>query len=118
MPTRVLVVEDEWLIADLVARTLSGVGLTVMGPMPSLAAAMQLLALESPDLALLDMNLRGESVAPLADRLEALRIPFIVMSGFRSSGLAGRLAQAPLLAKPFRPAELLAAIATICPTSS
>ena len=69
---RVLVAEDEWLTARELETTLRDAGYEVLGPAPSVPAAMRILATQDPpDVALLDVNLRGEAVTPLAEALAA-----------------------------------------------
>lgn len=65
--TTILVAEDEYLIADDLARELAEHGVTVIGPFASLDAALEAVATQRPDLAVLDVNLRGDPVFPLAD---------------------------------------------------
>lgn len=114
-PCRILVVEDEALVAMLVEDQLLGAGATVLGPAASLAAAMALLdrvtAAEGCDAAVLDVNLLGESVLPLADALARRGIPFLFMTGYGDTDGLGPYARLPVLAKPFDPPELIMVLA-------
>ena len=82
---RVLIVEDRYLIACEMADEVGRLGGEVVGPSRSVAAALELLADERADLALLDVNLEGELVFPLAEKLNADGVPFIFLTGFGSS---------------------------------
>lgn len=109
----VLVAEDEALIAmDLEAR-LRRHGWRVLGPAATVAAALRLLdgGGEVPDVALLDVNLRGEMVTPVAERLRALGVPFVAASAYDDDRLAALgLGGAPAVGKPARERVLLAAL--------
>jgi DNA-binding NarL/FixJ family response regulator len=73
----VLLVEDEALIAMEVARGLAQSGYRVLGPASTVACALALLQGERPDVAILDVNIRGERVTPVARELSALGVPFV-----------------------------------------
>lgn len=79
---RVLVVEDELLVALNLETFLLESGCEVIGPIGSLTAALQASENETPDLAILDINLRGEHVYPVAERLQNQGIPLIFCSGY------------------------------------
>jgi DNA-binding response OmpR family regulator len=98
--TNVLVVEDEWVISSLIAAALQDAGYAVVGPVGHLDDALQLLADEWPDVALLDVNLNGRPSFAIADHLRALNIPFAFMSGYAASDLPPNYRQIPLLQKP------------------
>ena len=104
---RILVVEDEWLVALGIEKTLIASGLSIVGVCGSVRAALALIAAKTCDVAVLDANLGGESAEPVADALYELGIPFVVVSGYASSQRLGRLATAPFVRKPFKPPELL-----------
>ena len=108
--TRILIVEDEYYLADDLARALERQGAEVVGPVGSLDEANALVALGDIDCAILDINLRGEMAFPVADRLEAIGIPFIVASGYNSAAIPGRFHNQPRVEKPFNPKEVIAAI--------
>ncbi len=110
---RVLVVEDETLVAMLVEDTLLDAEALVIGPVATVAEALALLAREPPDLAVLDLNLAGETSEPVADALRARGVPFVVASGYGSSGVPAGHAGVPVLAKPYAPEELTAALARL-----
>ena len=109
----VLVVEDEFLIAMYLEVLLERHGWHVLGPAASVAEALRLLDDGSaPDVALLDVNLRGELVAPLAEALENRGVPFVLASAYdRPDQMAEALAGAANVGKPFDEERLLAALA-------
>ena len=97
---RILVVEDELIVAMDIEATLEGLGYDVIGPMPRLAMALNVAAGDLPDAALLDINLHGETTYPLADALAARAIPFVFMSGYNLADLPARLKAVRIIAKP------------------
>ena len=108
MSGRILVVEDEFFIAQEIAEALESAGLSVIGPCPKLPAALAILADADPcDAAVLDANLRGTSSLPLCEALTARGIPFVVVTGFSESQLPDLMAAAPVLAKPLDPERLV-----------
>lgn len=97
----VLIVEDEYLIAEHLAKGLAKLGATIVGPVSSVAEALLLIAVTSEiDVAVLDVNLRGEMGFSVADALEARRVPFAFATGYSELVPAGRYPGAPLLPKP------------------
>ena len=82
---RLLIVEDELLIALALCDKLGRLGCDVIGPAPTVAKALSLIETEPPDAALLDENLDGVSVAPVALELSRRQIPFAVVSGHSRS---------------------------------
>jgi DNA-binding response OmpR family regulator len=98
---RVLVVEDEELIAMLVEDFLTEIGCSVVGPAATVTAALPLADSEPISGALLDLNLNGDLVYPVADNLAARGIPFIFTTGYASEEIVARHADAPTLKKPF-----------------
>jgi len=98
---RVLIVEDEALVAMLLEDMLRGMGCVVVGPAPSVHAAIESARHADFDLALLDLNLRGEEVFPVADILGARDIPFVFVTGYGALRLPEPYIGHPTLAKPF-----------------
>lgn len=100
---RVLVVEDEYMLADELQRELTRVGAVVLGPVPSVGMALDLLAREADlDGAVLDVNLGGELVYPVADALTERSIPFIFVTGYDAQVLPPRFAHVPRCGKPVK----------------
>ena len=108
----VLVVEDEVLIALDLERLLRRHGWRVLGPAATVDQALRLLRGEkTPDVALLDVNLRGERVTPVAAALRARGVPFVLASAYHDLGrTAAALAGAPAVGKPILAHRLLAAL--------
>jgi len=102
---RVLVVEDEALISMLLEDELLEAGAEVVGPACSVKEALELIDQATTDgglsAAVLDINLEGETVSPVADHLAALSVPFVFATGYGEGYNRGLHAAAPILAKPF-----------------
>jgi CheY-like chemotaxis protein len=98
---RILVVEDEYLLADDLADGLAALGAIVIGPVGGLDEALSLLE-NTPeiDAALLDINLRGEMVFPLADALAVRGVPYLFATGYGHEGIPERYQRARVLEKP------------------
>lgn len=103
---RVLVVEDEILISMMLQDTLLGLGLDVVGPVNSMASAVATVNGEPLDGAILDLNLGGNLIYPLADMLIERDIPFVFLTGYDRSKVAPRYASVPVLQKPVAPEVL------------
>ena len=105
-PIRVLVVEDEGLVALMLEDLLEDLGCEIAGSLPTVGAAMNWIADGgSADLALLDVNLAGEAVFPVADALKARGVPFAFATGYGEDH-DPRFREAPLLGKPIRQERL------------
>jgi len=107
---RVLLAEDEPLVAMLLEDALTDAGACVLGPAMTLAHGLEL-AGQGPDVALLDLRLGRESAAPIADALAALGIPFAIMSGDVGVDPLPRHGRVPSLAKPFEPDQAVRLLA-------
>ncbi len=107
---RVLIVEDEYLIALEASDALEAAGCQITAIANSVKKAIQSLEEHGCDAGLLDANLNGESSEPVAEALRARNIPFLVMSGYDNNQRPPALADAPYLAKPWRPKDLCAAM--------
>jgi DNA-binding response OmpR family regulator len=105
----VLVVEDEAVIAVMIADILSEVGATVLGPAASSAQALVLAADPRVEAAILDVNLRGEPVASIAAHLFGRGIPFVFATGYGAAP-EGPWTDARVLAKPFGEESVLNAV--------
>ncbi len=114
---RVLVVEDEALIAMMLSDDLAEAGATVIGPAASVGTALQLIEQAAGDggldAAVLDLNLGGEMVKPVADHLAAHGVPFLFATGYGVGcdlmGHGGR----QVLQKPFDADQLLDAVSAL-----
>jgi CheY-like chemotaxis protein len=107
----VLLIEDEHIVADALARGLRACGATIIGPAPTVATALMLL-MTSPrvDGALLDVNLRGIRAYDVADDLIARGVPFVFATGYETSMIPARYRDIAVLQKPFDAEEALAAL--------
>ena len=105
----ILVVEDELLTAMELETTLRSAGYQVLGPAANVGAALELLRDERPDAAVLDVNLAGEWVTPVAEVLRAMFVPFILASGYGAADLLAEpvLRDAVNIGKPSRSERLL-----------
>jgi len=107
---RVLVVEDSWGVGIAVKNLLRSFGAEVIGPVATMAEAVGLITEGVPDVALVDINLRGGELAyDLIDRLHALGVRIVVTSGDPEIPLAAGKAAA-VLEKPVREASLIASL--------
>jgi CheY-like chemotaxis protein len=99
---RVLVVDDEYLVAYHLQTLLEDAGCSVVGPVPSLETALAAVRGEKLDGVLLDANLNGISSAPIATELAARAVPFVVITGYGNLKLGtDALNAAPRMSKPF-----------------
>ena len=108
----ILVVEDEYLVASMIMDAFEDAGAEIVGPVPSLRMALDLLNNEGirVDAATLDVKLGGEEVFPLAERLEEEGIPFVFLTGYECQFLPERFHGSPCLSKPFAPEEVVEAL--------
>jgi DNA-binding response OmpR family regulator len=107
---RVLVVEDESLVAMLIEEYLADFGCAPACSVSRVGKALKALKSTEVDAAVLDVNVAGESVAPIAEILEQRGVPFIFASGYGAGGIEERWAGRPMLQKPFSARELHAAL--------
>jgi DNA-binding response OmpR family regulator len=103
----ILLVEDEFFLAWTLEEDLRDNGFHVIGPCTSLAQALQAIDRVRFDLAILDVNLNGEMVYPLADELLARRVPFLFLTGYGGVSLPERFRVLPRVAKPYETSVLL-----------
>ena len=107
---RILVVEDEALIAVMVEDMLMELGSAVAGPAASIAEALKLARAEAIDAAVLDVNVRGERIDPVAEVLFARGIPVLFATGYGGAQLAEG-AQAAVIDKPYTLEKLATGLA-------
>jgi len=103
---RVLVVEDEMLLGILIEGMLTELGHEVATIAPRVSNALAAVESETFDLAILDVRLHGESVAPVADALSAKGLPFMFATGYDRNGLPEPYRSKPVLQKPFTQDDL------------
>jgi CheY-like chemotaxis protein len=111
---RVLVVEDEMLVAMDIAALLQDIGCRVVGPAGTLAVALPLACDEELDAAILDVNLENKGVEPVAAELARRNIPFVFATGYVRDDLPVRFRDRPVLEKPFTREDIEAAIWAMC----
>jgi DNA-binding NtrC family response regulator len=98
---RILVVEDDYFLADALASELAHSGAVVIGPAGAVADALQLIAEQGPiDAAILDVNLNEELAFPVADLLHERGVPFLFTTGYDASVIPRRFSQIARCEKP------------------
>jgi len=115
MGRRVLLVEDEWVVAADHADTLRSADYEVVGPCASVAAALEAIEVGPVDVALLDVELRNERSFSVAARLRQIGIPFLFLSGHELRALPKDMCDSQLLTKPVEPSVLIAAVQDAIP---
>lgn len=104
----VLIVEDEFYLADDLASALAGIGAKVLGPFGRVEEARRLLeGDQAVDLAILDIDLFGDRVFPVADLLRARHTPFLFATGYDQEIIPQRFSDVPRLEKPFTAATVI-----------
>ena len=104
---KILLVEDEFLLALQFERALTAAGFEVLGPLATVRQALGALAVELPAGAVLDVNLAGGTVFEAADALVEAGVPFVFRTGREAADLPPEHRSAPLLQKPCAPQALL-----------
>ncbi len=112
---RVLVIEDDAVVAMLVEEILLDMGLQVLTS-PTLDSALVDIEMATFDAAIVDMHLRGDNASPITQLLLERKTPFLVLSGLDQSGFTRRHPQIQALLKPFDRAGLEAAVHTMLRT--
>ena len=107
---RILVVEDDYLVAMDIARALERAGAEVVGPAPAVEAALDALEQTMPDGAILDINLGGEMAFPVADALMARGVPFIFATGYDAQVIPVRFTHVKRCEKPMASEQICAAL--------
>ncbi len=102
---RILVIEDEFIVAAMLCDVLEDAGAAPLGPVGRVDDALHLIANAEIDAAVLDWNLHGESGAPLAGALRARGIPFVIATGY--GAVEALFADQVILAKPYVPDALV-----------
>jgi DNA-binding response OmpR family regulator len=107
---RVLIVEDEPVLASGIRRLLLLDGFEIAGCVGSVKMALAIVNEVDCDIALLDVNLRGESGVAVAEALRRRGCPFVLMSGYDHSDLPAAFGDVPFLPKPFDANQLVAMV--------
>jgi CheY-like chemotaxis protein len=113
---RVLVVDDEFIVALDISQQLEDAGFEVVGPASNTEQALELINKTKPDLALLDVNLgTGKTSYDVARCLASQDIPYVFLSGYSRQQLSAEFHHIPTLAKPCPIEEVLSVMATLRP---
>lgn len=104
---RVLIVEDESLVAMMIEDILTFQGLDVVANVASVPAALHAVEQGGFDIALLDVNIAGQRVFPVADALLGRGLPLVFATGYGLQGIREDLRHLPVVAKPFSPDHLV-----------
>lgn len=108
---RVLIVEDEFMIASDLAQVLEQAGAEILGPVPSIDEASRIIEAGGRiDAAVLDVDLRGLKVWPVADKLLARGVPMIFTTGYEARLVAKAYSDIPRYEKPVDPARIVEAL--------
>ena len=106
-PDDVLIVEDDLIIALDLEETILRLGVQASRTATTVAEALELIAMRKPDFALLDIGLRDETSLAIADRLDALGVPFAFLTGYGARAVPlPRFSDRPRIEKPFSGAAL------------
>ncbi|RFB88824.1 hypothetical protein B5K11_25605 [Rhizobium leguminosarum bv. trifolii] len=108
---KVLIVEDEGFIALMIEDVLQDLGCEIIASVARLPEACEIAAVVSVDLAVLDVNLAGQSSFPVAQILRDRGVPFIFSTGYGREGLPEEFMESPVLAKPFSAEALQGTVA-------
>jgi DNA-binding response OmpR family regulator len=98
---RVMIVEDEFLLALTLEDDIRDAGADPLGPYATLSETLAAIEKENFDLAVLDINLDGEMSYPAADALVARNVPFVLLTGYAGTSLPERFRGCPRLSKPY-----------------
>jgi ActR/RegA family two-component response regulator len=110
---RILIVEDEYYLAQDLADALTDRGVDVLGPVGTVEEASEAVRRADFDCAIVDMNLRGDMAFPIADQLREAGIPFLIATGYNSASLPDRFADVPRVEKPSDSSVLIEAISPL-----
>jgi len=107
LPSDVLIVEDDLIIALDLEETIREAGVKTSRTATNVAEALDFIAARVPDFALLDIGLQGETSLAVADRLDALGVPFVFLTGYGARAMPlPRFGDRPRIEKPFSSAAL------------
>lgn len=111
---RILIVEDEYFLADDLRQILSEQNAEVLGPVPTMAEALAVIHNDQPiDCAVLDVNLGGKAVFPISVALMERKIPFLFATGYGDSQIPNQFSNIVRLEKPFISSALISALEAI-----
>ncbi|WP_431323316.1 response regulator [Rhizobium sp. YTU87027] len=107
---RILIVEDEYFVADETRKALLAAGAQVIGPAPTVDIGMSMIDREIVDAAILDIRLEGETVFPIAERLQGLAVPFVFATAYVDADIPEKFGGYLLCEKPTALAEIATAL--------
>lgn len=110
---RILIVEDESLVAMLLETILEDMGCSTVGPAANIDDGLTLVQTESLDAALLDVNVAGRQVFPVAQALKDRGVPFVFSTGYGEGGLPDEWRGQPTIQKPFTEAAVRDALMAV-----
>ena len=110
----ILIVEDEFLIAMDLQSQLEAAGYSIRGPVASVEEGLAMLEKGAVCAAILDLNIRGSTSLPIAERLAGAGTPFMFLSGNDVANLQGRFSGYTVLTKPINYGQLLGELKSIC----
>lgn len=110
---KVLIVEDESIVAMMIEDLIVDMGHEVVGTAGRLEQALSLAQQLAVDFAIVDVNLNGQHTYPVAEALQARGVPFVFATGYGAQGLKDEWKQSPVLQKPFQPEDLTRAISAV-----
>ncbi len=102
---KILIVEDEFLVAMDLTRMIRRLGAEVLGPVSTPSAATELLQTSKLDGAVMDIKLGDESSAPIAEQLRARGVPVVLTTGYANDMLPESVAGMPMISKPYNAAD-------------
>ena len=115
---RILVVEDEMIVAWLLEDMLADFGCAVIGPAARVGQALAMVEAEAIDAAVLDVNLNGEKSYPVADALTARGVPFVFSTGYQKDAVPNGYRGSPVLQKPYSASKLRDTLAKLLTSES
>jgi len=110
---RVLIVEDEAMIAMLLELVMQNADCTVVGPVATVRGALRLIERQSLDVAIVDFRLGDDDSCDIMDVLDERGVPFLIMTGQEMADLPPRLRHLNIMNKPFQPEALVKAVEKI-----
>lgn len=111
----VMVVEDEAIVSFMIEDMLFDHGCAAVWHASNVDEALAMLGSRQPDMAVLDVNLGGELVFPVAQKLEEAQIPFVFATGYGRNGILQEWADHPIIHKPYDGSTLARALSALLP---
>lgn len=115
---RILIIEDEFFIAKEIKRALEKAGAVIAGPVGDFSLGLEAAERGHLDAAILDVNLDGAMSFPIAERLRALGVPHLFLTGYDGWAFPDDFRATPHVVKPFSHEQLVAAVAKLCSLSA